>query len=389
MRFFRWANEGEQRLHLGYVAVFIGVLTVVTILLSTRSRQSLTYQLISQSDIAGPASKSSELEISHKGRRFAQDDKRLTVVILRVVNDGNAPLNDAVFDADNPPGFTVMNAELIERPRVIPDGHSTADWNGATLKSSTYAVLDTMNLQPGESFDLQLLLLRRSQDTNSLAIVPTGLYGRGQEFAMHQSAVAAMTKPFWRQVSQGSLLVHLMRATCYVGLGLCCLILLVGVDHVCTRAGQDRLIKTRQRVIAEYRSESKGGFDSVSDAVLNEYLTHGIRRLEKLNNGLAVQNLAKMSRIQSRVSTTALLHAADESELDSAIQDYLKTLTIAEREMYSICQAMLELGVITKDGNVLSADDRWMEEMREFLAFLGGHRYYRGNRVPDVGRKAA
>ncbi|MBW3541565.1 MAG: hypothetical protein KY476_14955 [Planctomycetes bacterium] len=393
MRPIRWTTENEQKLHAGYIVLLAAILLGVGYAWSQARRPSLSLEVLSQATL--DAAKSDAGWNVHLDESSHTSRRQLVVLTVRVMNDGNVDFSAADFASDSLPGFTIRGGELLARPR--PSRASDAVWlaTRVTLKTPTHVILEPQPLSAGGYVDLTLLAAcpsgearkARGAGAASFAIQPTGSLAGLPGIVLRRSD-ASPVPSFWQQVVAGSMPLHLARALLYVALGGVAALLLIGVDTLFSSSGE-RLQRTRRRVIAEYRAEPGFSGGRIAEALIAEYRSGGVRQIERLAEGLQPERLNAMADVHRRVlAATAGITDPGDSEL--AQSDALRRLSVRERDLFQLCQALEQLGAASFGGGFSAVDDpAWVDELRGFLAYLRGHRFYRRPEAHAQTRKAA
>jgi uncharacterized membrane protein len=276
---------------LGWIVGVISLVVAIYFGMFYKTTPRLALEITTNTNIVDIKEDPKKLDIVYDGKSLKSVGSTLSVVTLRIVNEGNSAVKIDAYTPDAPLGFTVTGGEVIEAPQVI-DASNTylREKLKASLIGKDKVVLAPAIFNAGDYIGFKLLVIHRGGSDDPIEFQPIGTIADTGEIAVRQGQQLLPSKPLWRQVMEGGFAVQVVRAVFYIVVLFVLLIVvavLVGIVHA-------RLAKKRQRTATPFlnttvppRTPAEQHF---AQRVTNIYITNGakeVQRIVKLLNRLA------------------------------------------------------------------------------------------------------
>jgi hypothetical protein len=337
---------------LGFVlAAVFGAFALYTEFFRSRSPR-LDYDVIANTPVLSTHEDVPALRILYRDIDTRLTHQALSVLAIRIRNDGEANILNSYYDTRDPIGLSVTTGQILE-PRVFATTDylkSNVQWN---LSSPSALDFSPMILEPGESFLLRLLILHPDGATPD--ILPRGKVAGVRHITITHSFQANQSSGLIKSAFVGGLSVQLVRFPSY---SIAMIVLLLGVfgsiegiTYVFER-GQ------RRRHLARFRRARGGTISSEGERLLKMYERHGFRALVAMARWL--KRDPKLTRAARQLRRVQWASAVSPDELS--------------REMLfrygSPVAGMLDIGLLRREHDQVVADPDLQSLLRDLIDFL-------------------
>jgi len=261
----------------GWAVGVIGVALAIYFGLFYRVLPHIAFEIVSNTEIVDIHEDSTKLDVSYGGKSLKAAGDTLTVILLRVVNDGNAAVRMDAYTPDAPLGFTINEGEIIESPQIA---EASSDYLRGTMKASLVngkeVTFSRTILNANASATFKILVIHRAESGIVVDVSPIGVIADIDSITVrHLSGPQAVT-PNRRQ---GGEFIPLWLLGIIVLVVVCVVLLLAWVGLV--------LQKRRARIVGAYIAVR--GL-SMSDPVVNgltvKYIGKGQAAITQIGNFL-------------------------------------------------------------------------------------------------------
>ena len=216
-----------QKIEKKYVASLIGlVISIISILIGiyigvyyTRS-PNLKFSKISQSPIIDYDTEEENLKVFYKEINLKELDKTLSVLTLRIQNNGNEDLQENAFFNNIPLSYSFENAELVEIPNITTTQNEyireIVRFNFDSLKN---IIFEPFHLDKGDYFVLKNILIHDINQIPELK-VKGKIRGIGEIKVETLTLESDKNKGIIERVFPGTIQDNFMRAITYFFLGM-------------------------------------------------------------------------------------------------------------------------------------------------------------------------
>ena len=326
---------------LGWIVGVISLIVAIYFGMFYKTSPKLALEILSNTNIVDIKEDPKKLDIVYDGKSLKSVGNTLSVVTLRIVNEGNAAVKMDSYAPDAPLGFTVTGGDIVESPQ-INDASNTylREKLKASLVGKDKVVLSPAILNAGDYVGFKLLVIHRGDSDNLLEFQPIGIVADSGEIAIRRGQQLLPSKPMWRQVMEGSFIVQVLRVLFYVAI-LFGLLLIAGF---LTAQTQRRLAKKRQQRAASFlnptvvpRATAERQF---AQRITNIYVAQGskeVQRISTILNRLATTGNITVNDLGSLLSNGVMpIGAASASPGTSTFT------TSIPPEMRKVCTEFLE-----------------------------------------------
>lgn len=263
---------------LGIVGSLIGIYTGIFY----ERKPNVGFEVLTKTAVLDVREDVSKLEILYDGINLKNKNQALSVVALKVVNNGQSDLLHSHYDQSDPLGFILVNGVLAESPKIIDASNV---YLGAhvqiTVKSPQSVAFSPVIIEPKQFFIVKLLVLHERKVVPN--IVTTGkIAGTVSKIEVTEPYMEAAEASIWRVSFQGSLLVQLVRSLGYfvtvVAVIIVFAILMIQID-----GSRDKF--KRKKLVLNFKASYKSPINKKSNDFLDLYINHGemdVYPLEKL-----------------------------------------------------------------------------------------------------------
>lgn len=184
-----------------------------------KNKINISFQLLSQSSVLDVHENIGKLDIIFDGTSIKETGERLSIYIIRLINDGQVVIRNNDYDIQSPLGLVIENGKVVESPTLLHGSNAYIQeqlklTESQNIKTGKFSVaFSPLIMEPREYFDIKLLLLHPA---NSVPIItPIGkIAGIAESFQLKN--MKAETSPsFYYKVFSGDVLVQLVRLISY------------------------------------------------------------------------------------------------------------------------------------------------------------------------------
>ena len=291
---------------LGWVVGVISLVVAIYFGMFYKTAPKLALEILTNTNIVDIKEDPKKLDIVYDGKSLKSVGSTLSVVTLRIVNEGNAAVRMDSYTPDAPLGFTVTGGEVIESPQVNDASNSyLRDKLKATLAGKDKVILSPAILNAGDFVGFKLLVIHRGDTDDPIEFQPIGTIADSGDIATRRGQQLVPTKPLWRQVMEGSLVVQVLRVLFYIVVFFVLLLIMVAVvTHF-----QKGLAKKRRIVATPFLNTT---FPQRTQ--LEQQIAHNVVNLYSLGGRTKIHNIVK---ILDRLATSGNITGNDFGSLVS------------------------------------------------------------------------
>jgi len=194
-------DKARIRSSLQWVIGLIGI--ILTVLFGYSALQerkpSLKFEITSEGNVFYLQKSLDDLDIIFQGKNIKETDQNLRIVTLAIRNDGWTTILQNHFDATEPWGFRIKNAELVDVPRVV---NSNSDYLRKKLQpevsNANEVKFEKVIFERGKFISLELLLLHDSKAEPKIS--PFGKIAGIDQFTVTYRLPGHEVPTFWETI---------------------------------------------------------------------------------------------------------------------------------------------------------------------------------------------
>lgn len=156
----------EKKLPYSFVSTILGLLGVIAAIYFSmyyEKKPQLDIEILSQFSALDIKESVDSLDVIYNNNSLNAKGQSLSVVELKVVNNGDAPILRTYYDPESKAGFTVNNGEIPETPLITSSKtpYKTEDIH-LELNTKNSILLPHVIINPGDHYIIKLIVLHNS-----------------------------------------------------------------------------------------------------------------------------------------------------------------------------------------------------------------------------------
>ncbi|MFH1974058.1 MAG: hypothetical protein ABIJ52_00680 [Pseudomonadota bacterium] len=347
---------------LGFIfAALFGGIAVYTEFIRDTS-PAVLYEILSNAKILDVKEDVTGLNITYNNEDIRKARKTLSVLIVRVTNEGRSPILKTYYDNASPLGLTISSGEIITAEVISATTDYLKQNAGISVRDPSNVAFSQMIIEPNESFTTKLLILNPEQ--RALTIFPKGKIAGVKKLLLVDRQSEQTKETFISKVVSGSLWVQIVRTLAYVAAFILLLIVVI-VPSVYISDKKEKW--KRNGIVKQFKSRTDSQLNDLNVELYDVYKRNGLRALKGMKKTLGDDN-----RLQSFVR----LARAFPSETE-AIPDLESRSMVIETTSDGVflhpafaLKSMIKLGLISKVGEKYTRNEERIKAMNEFVRFV-------------------
>jgi len=349
---------------LGFVlALVFGIITIYTSFLVDKNPK-VDFIIESNTKVLALNADIKRLDILYNGENIKQENKNLSIITLKVINNSSVNILNSYYDDKNPLGFIVTNAEIVENPEVISSSNDYLKDN-LILHNDTLSkvVFSTVIIESNDYFVIKLLLL--SRNNQRINIKPIGKIAGVKEIKIIDNCEKNTQPTFWKSLLEGSIWIHLARFLGYTVISIILVILTVIPGVIISESISE---KKKKNKVSKYKLFKKIENNPITDLIFENYINYSIDYLEDLQKILSSERNLK-----------GAYFAADrlrKRKKDSEIEDVSEVLYSTDTQENRIIKArkmlvpLLDLDLLQYEKGVIKVNSELVKELNDFISYI-------------------
>lgn len=262
---------------LGFMlAAILGSFTVYTEFFRVNT-PSIIVELINDANVLDVKEDINELKVFYDDVDIKSLNQTLSVLFLKIKNNGGAPILNGYYDKNYPFNITLEEGKFLKVEQLSSTNEYLKTAAQPRIDTEKRISLPEVILEPAESYTVKILALH-----NSDSEIKVGVLGKiaGTKVLKIETLNSDETnQSFWGSVFYGGFFVHLVRLPIYF-LGL---ILLV----ICVLApiafASDKISKRKKKkIVTQYKEFEKNKLHPYHEVIFSHYVNHGLSILAEL-----------------------------------------------------------------------------------------------------------
>lgn len=278
-------NQIDQKFSWSFFGVVLsiafGIFGVYTTIFYER-HPNLSVQLLDISPVYSLSENVSKLDIIFDGADIRKNHQTLTLVTIRLLNNGNAELLKNAFDGQHLPKIITTNSQIIKVDVTRSTSSYLAEAAEVKILSNSECEISPVMLDAGESFDLKFLLLHEADQTPKIAT--SGKVAGIPPLAVINLIQRKNSESFWAKAIGGTLVMQGVRTIIYFGGTL---IGLIFISIITAKASSAYDSSRRKSAIRRFKSGSGIKFSGNDEKIFEAYVENGELFLLKLSQFLS------------------------------------------------------------------------------------------------------
>lgn len=355
-RKFPWSFLGFL---FGVIFFFVGLYLAV---FYTKS-PGVRFEIISESPVYDIRENLTKLEVLFDGENIRQKHEALSLVSIRIVNDGNANLSKSAFDERALPLLTIPDSKIITIEALSYSNNYLKEFGKVLQVGSNQAAIQPVILDQGDSFAFRLLILHKDGQMPQVQVE-----GKIEGIKDLEVVKAALPEniTFSQKAFAGDFLVQIARVAVYLFGG----VVAIGGIAASMEAFNDWNAKRRRRnVVRLFKSRIDVELPQRVEAVLRHYEALGDDVID-ISCGL----LRDSDALKKAVRATTSLPRMKPMSAPESMPAFQEGGRILFREIHRpesvIIRTFLDEGIVTTSGGTILVDPQTLDFMNRFESFL-------------------
>ena len=312
----------------------------------------IKYQIISNTKILGVKEDVGGLSINYNNEDIRKAHKTLSVLAIKISNEGRSAILKNYYDSASPLGFIINSGEII-KGEVINASTPYLQENAKVriLDQKVVEFLEVI-IEPNESFITKFLILNRENTT--LSVTPKGKVAGVKTITIVDQLTGEKEDSFVFKVLSGSIWVQIIRVPIYLFGFILAMILvfapIVLISHKLDERRKKQIIR-QKNIIRRFKSHTNSKYDELNQTIYDFYNKYGLQALLRLKKAVT-----------------------DDEELKSALNHRKKAAgedvtSRHETEDDFIFRSLIDLRLISKEGDNYRKNEQKIQAMNEFIKF--------------------
>lgn len=314
-------------------------------------KPNIALEVLSNATVLDVRENLSKLDIIYDGRNLNANNLALSVLTLKVVNNGQGDMLLSHYDDNDLLGFVIPNASLAETPTVLVASNNYLETRvRINMKSPQLVTFVPVIVEAKEFFVVKLLALHakgvvpKIQSTGKVAGVTTKIEVT-EPFREEQN------EAFFKKAFQGGILVQTVRGVAYFIMSLATIVILV---LIVTTWDEKTGKYKRRKLVEEFKATYEGNFDPALTAIFDKYIELG---------GFYLQHIQKVVEFSS--NELGKLMIATSSKVS---KEHRHTRSWSMQN--EVIMELLDSGLMRKTDKGMALDSKKRNTLRRFIVFV-------------------
>jgi hypothetical protein len=350
---------------LGFVlAVIFGGIALYTEFFRN-SNPAITYRILANTRILDVKEDVGGLAIVYNSEDIRKSHKTLSVLTLRVGNEGRSAILKNSYDSASPLGFALNSGEII-KGEVIDASTPYLRTNAKlTITDPKVGEFAEVIIEPREWFTVKCLVLN-PEDT-ALSVIPQGKVAGAKSVILIDQLPSEAEDSFLTKVVAGSVWVQVVRVPVYL-LGFVLAVVLVFAPIAVVSNRMD--VRYRRKIISQFKTYSGSKYDALNGPVYEFYMKYGLPPLVRLrqivvDDGRFSSSLKSYTNSLNRGKSTH----ADEDVFVGFAMGAPPHVVERFRHPGVLFRSLVDLGIVIKEKDGFGKDKEKVVAMCEFIEF--------------------
>lgn len=281
MKIWNYIKQIDNVFSWGFFGFLVGIFGLAFTYYSIfiyKVKPEIKFEILTNTNIIDLKENLSNLEIFYNNKKINKSKQNLRIITIKIVNSGNMDITKNLYEVEEPWGFTIKNANIIEIPKLL-------DASSQYLKNHIKLNLDTLNkvtISPiifDQKDFILLKVLAISDSTLEPFLVPTGKISGIGKFEVVDVYQSSKDTSIFDEMLSGGFWIHFLRFWFY----FFCLIILSLVIFLPTGIMIVNIqLNKRKKTIEKFKAIAKSKIDDSTYWLLNIYIDQGERKLYQI-----------------------------------------------------------------------------------------------------------
>lgn len=351
---------------LGFMlATIFGGITIYTEFFRVNT-PSVVVEVLSDANVLDVKEEINELKVFYGDVDIKSLDQTLSVLFLRVRNNGGAPVLNGYYDKKYPFNITLLEGKFLKVEQLSATNEYLQSAALPKIKTDKVINLPEVILEPSESYVVKILALHDSNSNIKVDVLGKIAGTKKIKLSPLNSEETDLT--FWQSVFYGDWSIQLTRLPIYFfgfifGLALIILPVTFASDAITKRK--------RKTIVAQYKTYDDNEPIKNQDIIFEHYIEEGLAPLAKAKESLSDEK--KWERIVKRGKTRVKVSKEPSLPTEAPLgsnNNHMEGFT-SRYNMFSIEKLIVKIEALTKsDDGQINLDKDVERALSKFIDFV-------------------
>lgn len=182
-------------------------------------RPALTFEVTANAKVLDIRTPVKGLEIRYGGEDLRATNQELRLMSVRITNSGHADISKKDYDDEDPLGFRVLHAKLVQTPTIESSSEYLSQYLKVSQIGSDKLVLSPVILDTNDSVQIQFLAVAAAGQVP--LVQPFGKVAGVKTLEVVDTEQASKAKPWWQTIFESdSAWVQILRWVLYAAVAM-------------------------------------------------------------------------------------------------------------------------------------------------------------------------
>lgn len=356
------------------LAIIFGAIAIYTTFLQDKNPK-LEYIIEGKTPVLDLREDIKNLDILYKAINIKEEDKNLSVITLKVLNNSDVNILKGFYDDLSPLQIWVENANIVDKPQVISTSNNYLKENTKVdLDSIGYIHLPKLIIEGQESYTIRILILHKNGVEPSIKGLGK-IAGQKDGIAVISNYTQKSELSFWDKLIYGNIWIHIARFFGYFFALIITALAIVLPIALISEAISEKKKKNR---VKKYKKKKGIENSPETDAVFDLYLDNSLYELIKIQKLIVNESRLKAMlrgierkdkrdrNISAHSETQEREISRDEVMIHSQDRFIRQRLSRYERAAMNL----KEVDMVKFKSNNVTVNKKFAKELTDFISYL-------------------
>ncbi|MCA6926429.1 hypothetical protein [Pectobacterium versatile] len=272
---FAWSFSGF------ILAAIFGSITIYTEFFRVNT-PDIVVEILDDTNVLDIKEDINELKVSYGDVDISSLNQTLSVLFLRIRNDGGASVLNSYYDENYPLNITLKEGKFLKAEQTGATNEYLKSAAQPHIEADKIISLPNIIIEPNENYTIKILALHKSDSKIKIDVI--GKIAGTKEIEVKALNIQGTEPSFWEQTFHGGFFIQLTRLPIYF-FGF--IFLLISTFLPIIIASDAISKKKRKKVVKLFKEYIKNDVSSFYDEIFTTYVNHGLAILVEAKEILA------------------------------------------------------------------------------------------------------
>ena len=198
MKFFKVLNYFTSTHNVGIIGLVLtvfGILVGLYFVVYYEKKPKLKFEILSTAPVLDVKEEVGKLDILYDGKSIKRTENTLTIITIKIINDGNASILLNYFDSKDPVGILITEGAIVEKPKLLDASNEYLNDKIELTSSINKVIFSEFILDPEDFFTMKILVLHNKH--LSTRIKSFGKIATIKEITVTSAETGVEKKTYW------------------------------------------------------------------------------------------------------------------------------------------------------------------------------------------------